>query len=153
MCIRDRFEHRDQCLHLHVTLVPYLTTSGEIKTKPTQHSVKELREVGIHPDIIVCRTDRPLSSSIKKKIALFCDVSQESVITAVDASSIYEVPLLLENERLDQVVVSKLGLKKQTPDLKEWKAYVDILHQEDKPSITIALVGKYNSLSLSLIHI
>ncbi len=148
-----QFEHRDQCLHLHVTLVPYLTTSGEIKTKPTQHSVKELREVGIHPDIIVCRTDRPLSSSIKKKIALFCDVSQESVITAVDASSIYEVPLLLENERLDQVVVSKLGLKKQTPDLKEWKAYVDILHQEDKPSITIALVGKYNSLSDSYLSV
>ncbi len=148
-----QYENREDCVHIHVTLVPFLNTSGEFKTKPTQHSVKELREIGIHPDVIVCRTILPFSREIKDKIALFCDVSSDSVITAVDADSIYDVPLILENEKCDKVVLEKLKLKKHHAKLDGWKRYEDIRRQPDKPKISVALVGKYNTLSDSYISV
>ena len=114
---------REACLYIHVTLIPYIKTAGELKTKPTQHSVKELRSIGIQPDIIVCRTESHLSPEIKKKIALFCDIEQEAVIPNLDADTIYEVPLMFEQEGLDELVMQKLpALGKR--DLKEWRAMV-----------------------------
>jgi CTP synthase len=148
-----QFENRDNCIHIHVTLVPYLSTSGEFKTKPTQHSVKDLREIGIHADVIVCRTEKPLSPPTKEKIALFCDVRANEVITAIDAKSIYEVPLLLEEEKLDQIVLEKFGLTKQQNILPEWKSYVENINNPSNPSIKIALVGKYTSLSDSYLSV
>jgi CTP synthase len=148
-----QFENRDNCIHIHVTLVPYLSTSGEFKTKPTQHSVKELREIGIHADVIVCRTAKPLSQSTKDKIALFCDVRAEEVITAIDAVSIYEVPLLLEEEKLDKIILTKFGLEKKQNLLPEWKNYVTTINNPNNPKIKIALVGKYTSLSDSYLSV
>jgi len=141
------YENRADCAHIHVTLVPYLPTSGELKTKPTQHSVKEIRAIGIHPDVIVCRTSETISFELKQKIALFCDVSPEAVITAPDADSIYEVPLMLEQEKLDQVILQRLGLTSKPNQLSEWRQFVDTLLKKDLPSIKIAIVGKYTSLS------
>ncbi|HQE06523.1 MAG TPA: CTP synthase, partial [Tepidanaerobacteraceae bacterium] len=111
---------RDNVLYIHVTLVPYISTAGELKTKPTQHSVKELRSIGIQPDIIVCRSERPLSQDVKEKIALFCNVEPECVIQNYDAETIYEVPLILKNEGLDQIVAKKLGVDGMKTDLSEW---------------------------------
>lgn len=148
-----QFENRDDCIHIHVTLVPYLRTSGEFKTKPTQHSVKDLREIGIHSDVIVCRTEKPLSQATKNKIALFCDVRPEEVITAIDAASIYEVPLLLEEENLDKIVLNKFGLVKKQNILPEWNEYVKSINNPDNPSVKIALVGKYTSLSDSYLSV
>ena len=146
-------ERRADCAHVHLTLIPYLGHSGEFKTKPTQHSVKELRGLGIHPDVIVCRTMHALSFEIKQKIALFCDVPPECVISAQDADSIYEVPLMLEQERLDEVVVSRLGLPIRPSQLQEWKSFVDTIKKQDIPSVKIALVGKYTSLSDSYLSV
>jgi CTP synthase len=135
-------EGRDNTLYIHLTLVPYIGTSGELKTKPTQHSVRELRSIGIQPDILLCRTDRFLPQDIKKKIALFCDVSEEAVITAKDVTSIYEVPLVLGSEGVDEILLKYLHLPKGEPDMKEWEALVDrIKHPVD--DITIHVVGKY----------
>src|SRR5690625_3482575 len=114
---------RDNCLFIHVTLVPYVRAAGELKTKPTQHSVKELRSLGIQPDIIVCRSEMPLEQDIREKIALFGDVAPEAVIQNVDADSIYEVPLLLEEEGLDLLVLERLRLPEGTPDLTDWRAF------------------------------
>lgn len=142
-----QFEHKNDSIQIHVTLVPYLTTSGEFKTKPTQHSVKELRAIGIHPDVIVCRSFQPLTYDLKQKIALFCDVTTDAVITAVDVDSIYDVPLILENEKLDQVVLEKLKLKKHPNELTEWKKFIKVIHTPDLEVVKIALVGKYTSLA------
>lgn len=136
---------RDNCLFIHVTLVPYVRAAGELKTKPTQHSVKELRSLGIQPDIIVCRSEMPLEQDIREKIALFCDVSPEAVIPNLDADTIYEVPLLLEEEGLDTLVLERLRLPEGTPDLGQWRAFVDRLRTPEH-KVRIALVGKYVTL-------
>ncbi|HBT46651.1 MAG TPA: CTP synthase [Peptococcaceae bacterium] len=136
---------RERVLYIHVTLVPYLKASGEAKTKPTQHSVKELRSIGIQPDIIVCRSERPLTPEIAEKIALFCDIEREAVIQAVDAESIYEIPLMMEQEGLDRIVVEKLGLRCGPAQMEEWRSMVERMKNLEK-RVTIALVGKYVTL-------
>src|SRR5690606_38461916 len=120
---------RRGCLYVHVTLVPHVRSAGELKTKPTQHSVKELRSIGIQPDVIVCRSERPLSQDIRDKIALFCDIEPEAVIPNVDVASIYEVPLLLEAEGLDSYVLERLGVEAGERDLAEWRAMVERIRQ------------------------
>lgn len=137
---------RKNVLYMHVTLVPWIPSAGEMKTKPTQHSVKELRSIGIQPDILVCRSDRPLPPGIKEKMSEFCDVPAECVITSQDASSIYEVPLNLEREGLANQAIDLLQLEQRQPDLSQWKRLVDRLHQPKQP-IEIAIVGKYVRLS------
>lgn len=136
---------RENVLYIHVTLVPYLKKSGEIKTKPTQHSVKELLSIGIQPDIIVCRTELELSTETKEKLALFCNVDKDCVIQNLDAESLYAVPLMLEEEGLAKVACRKLGLGKTEPDLTEWRAMVKQQLSINK-SVTVALVGKYVEL-------
>lgn len=133
-------------LFLHLTLVPHLPTVGEIKTKPTQHSVKELRSIGIQPDILICRSDRPLPLQEKKKIALFTNVEERGVISLVDANYIYEIPLLLCEQGLGDLVVEKLALQTPPPDLCEWQWVVDSL-KHPKNEICIAMVGKYMELA------
>lgn len=136
---------KERVLYIHVTLVPYIKAAGELKTKPTQHSVKELRSIGIQPDILVCRTEKDLSEDLKAKLALFCDVDREAVIQLKDASSIYEVPLMLAGERLDKEVIKRLGLKCQQAELAEWEEIVRKVRSLDK-KVTIGLVGKYVEL-------
>ncbi|MGI6452803.1 MAG: CTP synthase [Syntrophomonadaceae bacterium] len=136
---------RDHVMYIHVTLVPYIKAAGELKTKPTQHSVKELRSIGIQPDILVCRTEKDLSEDLRAKIALFCDVDREAVIQLKDANSIYEVPLMLAQERLDKEVIKRLGLRCQEADLEEWRELVGRIRSLDK-KVTVALVGKYVEL-------
>jgi CTP synthase len=145
-------------LFMHLTLVPYIPTSGEIKTKPTQHSVKELRSIGIQPDVLLCRSDRSLPEGERKKIALFTNVPERAVISAVDADTIYRIPLLLHAQDLDQIVVEQFGLTLPSANLKEWRAVVEGLEQTDR-EVTIAMVGKYvhlteayKSLSEALVH-
>ena len=133
---------RDNSLYVHLTLVPFIGTAGELKTKPTQHSVRDLRSIGIQPDILLCRTDRFLDPDIKRKIALFCDVDEEAVITAKDVSSIYEVPLVLAAEGLDRIVLKYLHLPQTEKRMDRWQELVDRLkHPLDE--ITIHVVGKY----------
>ena len=148
-----QFAHKQDCIHLHLTLVPYLESSGEFKTKPTQHSVKELRSLGISPDVIVCRCNKPFSVDIKEKIALFCDVEKNGVIMCPDEKSIYDVPLLLEHEKIDHYVLNKFNIQKKTSVLTEWKRFIDHFHDKNKPVITIAIVGKYTSLSDSYLSV
>lgn len=136
---------RDDVLYIHVTLVPYISAAGELKTKPTQHSVKELRSIGIHPDIIVCRTEKHISDDMKDKLALFCDIDADAVIENRTCSTIYEVPLMMQEERLDAIVVSKLNLPDNPPDMTEWKEMVEKINHPSK-TVTIALVGKYVAL-------
>jgi len=136
----------DNCLVIHLTLVPYLQAARELKTKPTQHSVKELLSAGIQPDILVCRTEHPLGMDIRRKLALFCNVDVSSVIESIDAESIYDVPMLMLKERLDVVVLSKLRLPdRKEPDMKAWKRFLDKL-KNPKSSVRIGLIGKYNEL-------
>lgn len=142
-----QFENRGNCAHLHLTLVPYLKTSGEIKTKPTQHSVKDLREIGIHADVIICRSEQLLSQETKDKIALFCDVTPDAVISSIDAKSIYDVPILLQSENLDKKTSEILGLRNKRSNLVQWKKFITNMHNPNKPTITIAVVGKYTALS------
>lgn len=137
---------RNNVLYTHVTLIPWIPSAGEMKTKPTQHSVKELRSIGIQPDILVCRSDRPIQPGIKEKISEFCDVPVECVITSQDASSIYEVPLNLEQEGLAQQVLELLQLPQREPDLRQWQTLVDRL-QSPIQKLEIALVGKYIRLT------
>ena len=140
-------------LFIHLTLIPYLATSGELKTKPTQHSVKTLLEYGIQPDILVCRTEHHLNSDLRKKIALFCNVEEKAVIESIDASTIYEVPLLMQEEGLDEVVCEQLNLKKsEKPALKKWKEFL-FNHSSPKKEIKIGLIGKYVELKDSYISI
>ncbi len=135
----------ENVLFIHVTLVPYLHKAGELKTKPTQHSVKELRSIGIQPDIIVCRTEKPLTREMKEKIGLFCNVDGESVFQNTDADSLYQVPLLLNKEGLDSMVVKKLSMSGGEPELKEWTEIVNkILHPLNETNI--AIVGEYIEL-------
>ncbi len=142
----------DNVMYIHISLVPYLRGAGELKTKPTQHSVKELRSIGIQPDVIVCRTERPLSRSVKEKIALFCDVAPEAVIQALDASTIYEVPLVLEREGLGEIITGRLGLRTGPPDLAEWQEMVDRILRPIRPA-RIAVVGKYMGVEDSYVSI
>ncbi len=147
-----------KALFIHLTLVPYIAASGEIKTKPTQHSVKELRSIGIQPDILVCRSVGPLPESARSKIALFTNVAEPDVISLVDARSIYEIPILLQKEGMGQRVTDKLGLETKTVDLSEWQR-VSERHKHPKDKVRIAMVGKYTeyvdsykSLNEALIH-
>ena len=136
---------RDNILYVHVTLLPYLTATQELKTKPTQHSVNELRRIGIQPDIIICRSDYPISEAIKDKISLFCDVDRQAVIPLPTVSTIYEVPLVLEDEGLGQLIVDKLSLNARQTDLSQWQELVRHLETPREP-VNIALVGKYVEL-------
>jgi CTP synthase len=153
------WEHEEDCIVIHLTLVPYLSAAGELKTKPTQHSVKQMMELGVQPDILCCRTEHELDLTLRKKIAKFCNVSINAVIEARDANSIYDVPLLMQAEELDKVVLQKLGLiTKTNPDLSDWKAFLQRLNNPKK-EVTIGLIGKYvelkdsyKSISESFIH-
>ncbi|MFH0810895.1 MAG: CTP synthase [Pseudomonadota bacterium] len=139
---------RENTLYIHLTLVPYIKAAGEVKTKPTQHSVRELREIGIQPDIILCRTEQMLGIEIKRKISLFCNVEPEAVINACDVRSIYEVPLLFHQEGLDGKIVEKLNIWTREPRLDEWEELVRRLRNPER-TVRIAIVGKYIDLKES----
>jgi CTP synthase len=145
-------------IFIHLTLVPYVPAAGEMKTKPTQHSVKELRSIGIQPDVLLCRSEKPLPESERRKIALFTNVEQRAVISAIDADTIYKIPGMLHEQRLDEIVCEKLGIRAPEADLHEWDHVVDAL-EHPEAEVRIAMVGKYvhltdsyKSLSESLIH-
>ncbi|MFI5203277.1 MAG: CTP synthase [Flavobacteriales bacterium] len=141
-----KWELQKNAMVIHLTLVPYLSAAGELKTKPTQHSVKQLLELGVQPDILVCRTERHLGSDLRNKIALFCNVSPNAVIESIDADTIYDVPILMKNEALDQVVLDKLDLPlRNEPDLAQWNQFLYKLKNPEK-SVSIGLVGKYIEL-------
>jgi len=141
-----RWEHPEDTLVVHLTLVPYLKAAGELKTKPTQHSVKQLLEFGVQPDILVCRTEHNLSKSIRNKLARFCNVGVEAVIQSIDAKTIYDVPLLMQQERLDEVVLKKLGVPSDGDiDLGNWLNFLE-KHKNPEGTVEIALVGKYVEL-------
>ena len=149
---------REDCCYIHLTLVPYIASAGEIKTKPTQHSVKELREIGIQADILLCRSDRVIPEEERKKIALFCNVPARAVVSVWDASSIYKVPAMLHGQMLDEIVCHKLGIVAKSADLSTWAALVNDL-ENPRDEVTIAMVGKYvdladsyKSLNEALIH-
>lgn len=154
-----KWEFDEDCIVVHLTLVPYLAAAGELKTKPTQHSVKQLLELGVQPDILCCRTEHELELNLRRKIAKFCNVSMNAVIESRDAESIYDVPLLMQAEELDKVVLEKLNLNtKSIPDLDNWKEFMTRL-KNPKSEVTIGLVGKYvelkdsyKSISESFIH-
>lgn len=133
---------KDNCLYVHVTLVPYIEAAGELKSKPTQHSVKELRSIGIQPDVIVCRSSRPITSEVIAKIALFCDIEKDAIIPLMDVQSIYEVPLVLEERGVGNLVMAKLGLVQKEADLREWSDIVRRM-KEAEDVVVIGLVGKY----------
>jgi len=139
---------RNNVIYIHLTLVPYIVTAGELKTKPTQHSVKELRSIGIQPDILLCRTDRYLSPEIKAKIALFCNIDDDAVFTAKDVDCIYEVPLVYNKEGLGDKILQKLNIWARAPRLDEWRDMVDKF-KNPRSSVTIAIVGKYVDLTES----
>ncbi len=136
---------RRDVAYIHVTLVPYIRAAGELKTKPTQHSVKELRSIGIQPDILVCRSEKPLPEGVKEKMSGFCDVSANAVITSRDASTIYEVPLILEQEGLAERVVEILDMETRQPDLTRWSQWVERLKHPSR-TVRVAIVGKYVQL-------
>ena len=149
---------RDHVLYVHLTLVPYIGASGELKTKPTQHSVNKLREIGIQPNILLCRTDRYLPPELKAKIALFCNVEKDAVITAKDVETVYEVPIVFRKEGLDELIVRMLHLDTGPPNLREWDAMVQKI-KHPKHEVSVALVGKYaglkesyKSLAEALVH-
>lgn len=149
---------RESAVFMHLTLIPYIRTAKEIKTKPTQHSVKELRSIGIQPDILLCRAEQPLPDAERRKIALFTNVAEQAVISGVDADNIYRIPLLLHAQYLDEIVVKQLGLNVPAADLSEWRAVLDGLENTDG-LVTIGMVGKYmnlteayKSLTEALIH-
>tara|TARA_Y100000385_G_scaffold107967_1_gene112136 strand:+ start:8159 stop:9781 length:1623 start_codon:yes stop_codon:yes gene_type:complete len=154
-----RWEMESNAINIHLTLVPYLSAAGELKTKPTQNSVKKLRELGLQPDILVCRTEHNLNSEIRRKIAQFCNVERDAVIESMDAESIYHVPLLMQSEKLDKVVLRKLGLKDETNiSLPIWNEFLERL-KNPKTEVQIAVVGKYvelqdayKSIAESFIH-
>ena len=139
----DLGEHN--ALVIHLTLVPYLSAAGELKTKPTQHSVKTLMESGVHADILVCRTEHELNEGLKEKLARFCNVKKEAVIQSIDASTIYDVPNLMLDEGLDKVVLQKLDLKSDKPNLDQWNEFLK-RHKNPKSEVTIGLIGKYVEL-------
>jgi len=133
-------------LYVHLTLVPFIKVAGEIKTKPTQHSVGTLREIGIQPDILICRTEKSLSKDVKEKISLFCNVNEEAVIEAKDVESIYEIPLVFQSQGLDRIILDHFGLKSKDFDLKDWKGNVVDKARNPKQKVRIAFVGKYITL-------
>jgi CTP synthase len=137
---------REHTLFVHVTLIPYIAAAGELKTKPTQHSVRDLMEIGIQPDVLVCRTERPLGSEMKRKVALFTNVDPAGVIEARDADTIYEVPLIFHQQKLDDLVVERLGLTTPAPDLTRWTTMVRKIREPGEGTVKIAVVGKYTSL-------
>jgi len=139
---------KENVLYIHLTLVPYIATAGEVKTKPTQHSVKELRSIGIQPDILLCRTDRYLDNDIKAKIALFCNVSEDAVITAKDVDCIYEVPLIFHKQGLDDKIIELLNIWTRAPRLYAWEQIINRLRKPEF-SVIIAIVGKYTDLTES----
>ena len=143
----------EDVVYIHVTLLPYISGSNELKSKPTQHSVKELQSFGIKPDILVCRTEAYIPNHLREKIALFCNVKKESVIANRTASCLYEVPLLLEKEGLANEVCQKLHLEKNQPDNKEWENMIEKIKQEKEGKVTIAIVGKYVSLEDSYLSV
>ena len=143
---------RENVLYVHVTLLPYLTSTGELKTKPTQHSVNELRRIGIQPDVIVCRSDQPITDEIRRKIALFCDVDPQAVMPLLTLPVIYETPLILEEAGLGQLIVEMLDLPNISVDLSEWRRLVAQM-KEPKESVSIAIVGKYVELRDSYISV
>ena len=138
-------ERKEDCLFIHVTLVPYIKSSGEHKSKPTQHSVKELMNAGIFPDIIVCRSDEPIEESVKAKIALFCNVERECVIENSTVNILYEAPLMLQHERIDSIVIARLGLNAKPSDMREWTEML-ARAQNCRKHVKIAMVGKYTEL-------
>ncbi len=149
---------RDNAINLHVTLVPYIAAAGELKTKPTQHSVKELRALGIQPDMLICRSERPFGQDVKEKIAMFCDVETEAVISAHDVSSVYEVPLMFADQRVDDIVLKMLNLLSGQRDLRKWSNMLTRM-RNPMDEVTIGLVGKYvayedayKSLKEALLH-
>lgn len=154
-----KWELGNDCMVIHLTLIPYLSTTGELKTKPTQHSVKLLLEYGVQPDVLVCRSEHPINKDIRRKIALFCNVETDAVIEAIDASTIYEVPLLMEKEKLDVIVMKKLGIQTtEIPKLDSWKNFLYHFHHPHK-EVRIGLIGKYvelkdsyKSISEAFIH-
>jgi CTP synthase len=155
--MRMELGEKNSC-YIHLTLVPYIKSAGEIKTKPTQHSVKELREIGIQPDVLLCRSDRPIPDEEKKKIALFTNVPASAVISVWDADSIYKIPYMLHQQMLDEIVCHKLGILAHAADLKVWKKLVEAL-ENPQHEVTIAMVGKYvdladsyKSLNEALLH-
>ncbi|WP_202079677.1 CTP synthase [Caldalkalibacillus salinus] len=136
---------RENVMYIHVTLIPYIRAAGELKTKPTQHSVKELRSLGIQPNVVVCRTEHQISEEMKEKLALFCDIEQQGVIESTDVETLYEVPLLLQSQGFDDYVLNHMNIKAPQPDMTEWRKLVeDVKHLKRKT--TIALVGKYVEL-------
>jgi CTP synthase len=137
---------REHTLFIHLTLIPYIAAAGELKTKPTQHSVRELMEIGIQPDVLICRTDRALSDELKRKTALFTNVDPAAVIEARDVDTIYEVPLAYRAQKLDDLIVSKLGLHTSEPNLERWQGMVQRVKQPRHGTVRIAVVGKYTSL-------
>jgi CTP synthase len=150
---------KENAVSIHVTLVPYIAAAGELKTKPTQHAVREMREIGIQPDILVCRSDRPLSRAIKEKISLFSNVEPDCVIAAIDVAFIYELPLLLHAERLDERLTERLNIWSREPDLEMWKRTCERFKKPSKGAVRIGVVGKYvhlrdsyKSLHEALIH-
>lgn len=143
---------RDHVMYIHVTLIPYLKAAGEMKTKPTQHSVKELRALGIQPNIIVCRTEHPLTEDMKRKIALMCDLDQEAVIEGLDAETLYEVPMMLRAQRMDDIVVNHLKLKTKAADMTDWENLLNRV-KNLKHTVEIAIVGKYVALHDAYISI
>src|SRR5215218_2080114 len=136
---------RDHAVYIHLTLLPFIPSAGELKTKPTQHSVKELRSIGIQPDVLICRSDFPVSSELKDKIALFCDVDSRAVVPLQTVPSIYEVPLILEEQRLGDFIVERFGLQPTPPELSDWQALV-ARATEPTEDVVIGLVGKYVEL-------
>jgi CTP synthase len=141
-------EGRNNAIFVHVTLVPFIAAAGELKTKPTQHSVRELREIGISPDVLLCRSDRPLSVDLRRKIALFCNVQENAVISALDVGTIYEVPLAFHEQGLDDLIVSNLHLEEQFPsaDLRAWRKLVATIKDPTAGAVRVAIVGKYVEL-------
>jgi len=141
-----KWELGKNCLCVHLTYVPYIAAAKEYKTKPTQHSVKQLQELGIQPDILVLRTERELSTDLLRKVALFCNVAEDAVMQSIDVPTIYEVPLVLQRQKMDEIVLRKVGLDANTPsDMKRWKEFLDLKHSA-KQSVKIGLVGKYVEL-------
>ncbi|MGD8594907.1 MAG: CTP synthase, partial [Gammaproteobacteria bacterium] len=149
---------RDRVLFIHLTLLPFIPTAGELKTKPTQHSVKELRSIGIQPDILLCRADRPLPADERRKIALFTNVEERAVVSMVDVDTIYKIPMLLEAQGLDDIVLDKFHIEAPKADLSRWRGVVEAL-QNPSDTVEVYMVGKYmdlteayKSLSEALIH-
>jgi len=141
-------EGRDNTCYIHLTLLPWINTAGELKTKPTQHSVKELREIGIQPDILLCRSERPIPEEEKLKIALFTNVESKAVISALDSDSIYRIPVMLHDQSIDDIVCHKLKIKAKKADLSRWKKITTMLDNGSE-TIDLAFVGKYVDLTES----